>query len=157
MEEEAWPEPDYVVESNFYDVESQAECVNQDNRYHYTLELWTEWLTEESPEKGEELRTISARMSERHKERIESLVYNRLLMAAQYLGDEEDKERQKRILYLAKRTVRRTRNRRGVIRARHAEKKKRETGKLSRSKFRERRRKRGKQKHIAQVHGSITK
>ena len=67
MEEEVWPEPDYVAESNFYDVESQAECVNQDNGYHYTLELWTEWLLKESLEKGEELRTIAAKMSERRK------------------------------------------------------------------------------------------
>ena len=44
MEEEVWLQPDYAVESNFHDVESQAECVNQDNLYHYTLELWTEWL-----------------------------------------------------------------------------------------------------------------
>ena len=125
MEQEVWPEPDYVMESNVCDVESQAECVNHENGYHYTFELWTEWLSEESPEKGEELRKIAARMSARRKERIESQVDGRLLMAAQYLGDEEDKELQKRILELARQTGRRTRNPRGVISARHAEKKKR--------------------------------
>ena len=30
MEEEFWAEPDYVMEINVCDVESQAECVNHD-------------------------------------------------------------------------------------------------------------------------------
>ena len=116
MEEEVWPEPDYVMESNVCDEEGQSECVNEDNGYHYKFELWTEWRLEESPEKGEELRKIAARMSARRKERTESLVYDRLLMAAQYLGDEEEKELQKRNLRAsqAKRTTNKEPKRRNM-------------------------------------------